>query len=83
MSKRRSATLALAAIVVIGAFVWWFAPLGLSECTDASGIRACHVTEDAFEVSVARVASAAGAIVAGASAVVLIGRWLLARRGTG
>ena len=80
---RPIATVVLAGLVVIGAFVWWFAPLGLTECTDASGVRACYVTEDAFEETVARLASAGGAIVAGAAGVLLIGRWLLARRGTG
>ena len=64
--------------MVVGAFVWWFAPLGLYACDDLNGgVRTCYLAEDAFEVGIARAVSAIGAIVTIAAGVTLLGRWIL------
>lgn len=64
--------LALIALVLVGGFVWWFAPLGLYSCDTFDGVRECYLAEDDFEVTVARAASAAGGIIAIVAGIVLV-----------
>ena len=69
-------TVALVGLMVAGAFVWWFAPLGLYDCETVSGVEECYLAEDAFEVTIARSASAAGAVVALVAGLALLAVWI-------
>jgi hypothetical protein len=72
-------TLVLILSVIAGAFVSWFAPLELITCETEFGVQECYITEDEFETSVVRVASAAGALVAMGAGFVLLALWTFTR----
>lgn len=66
--------MALVIVVAVGAFLWWFAPLGLYACDiRPGGVQECYLAEDDFEVSVARTVSVVGAAISIAAAIVLLG----------
>jgi hypothetical protein len=70
----------LAFAVFAGAFVWWFAPLGLYACDMVNGVQQCYLAEDEFEVMVARLASIAGGVLALGAGVTLAATILSRRR---
>jgi len=72
--------LVLILAVIAGAFVSWFAPLGLYSCDVVFGAQECYITEDEFETTVVRIASGAGAFIAVAAGLALLALWFASQR---